>query len=269
METRSVKALSDLNKALWRAIVKLYRSDPLTHCYLMYDLIYELENTDAVFRAGSSGIDAYVLIWRGPRVWGVHLWGSALDLLKRVELPRDIPTFIHLYTDDRRYAEKVVEIIGSSRASVKAMEFYDMVVNEESFKPYNPEAARRLGEEDLDAFLEIKRSQGREIDRESARKALARGRYYGVYVDGKLIAIAGRYIVLPEVWVVGDVYVRPEYRSRGYGKVATSAITRDALASGAIALLHVDTENRPAIRLYQRLGYRILRKRLWLYLESW
>ncbi len=267
MEAKSVRDLDDLDKALWRAIVELYRSDPLTHCYLMYDLIYELENTDAVFRVGSSGIEAYVLVWYGPRVCGIHLWGYDTDLLKRVELPRDIPTFIHLYTDDRRYAEKIAEIVEDDHIYVKAMEFYDMVVDEESFEPYNPGAARRLVEEDLDAFLEIKRVQGREVDRERARKAITRGRYYGVYVDGKLVAIAGRYIVLPEVWVIGDVYVRPEYRGRGYGKVVTSAITKDAIASGATALLHVDAENSPAIRLYHRLGYRILRKRIWLYVE--
>ncbi len=265
----SYRSLDSLDKDLWRAIVELYRSDSLTHCYLMYDLIYELENIDAVFRVGSSGIDAYVLVWRGPRVWGAHLWGNDTDLLKRVELLRDVPTFIHLYTDDRRQAEKVIEVLRYGHGSIRVMEFYDMVVDEESFKPYNPGAARRLGEEDLNAFLEIKRVQGREIDRERARKIITRGRYYGVYVDGKLVAIAGRYIVLPEVWVIGDVYVHPEYRGRGYGKVVTSAITRDAIASGAIALLHVDTENSVAIKLYQRLGYKILRKRIWLYVEPY
>lgn len=263
----SYRRLDDLDRSLWRAVVELYISDPLTHCYLMYDLIYELENIDAVFRMRNGVIDAYVLLWRGPHVYGVHLWGSDIDLLKRVELPRDVPTYIHLYTDDRRFAEKVIEIAKDSRSVVRAMEFLDMVTDEKSFRPYNPEAARRLGEEDLDAFLEIKRVQGREIDREDARKAIARGRYYGVYVDGKLAAIAGRYIVLPEVWVIGDVYVRPEYRGRGYGKIVTSAITRDAIVSGATPLLHVDTENTPAVRLYHRLGYRVLRKRIWLYIE--
>ncbi len=263
----SYRGLDDLDKELWRAIVELYSSDPLTHCYLMYDLVYELSNIEVLFRVSGGRINAYVLVWRGLRVCGVHLWGSDIEMLKRIELPWDRPMFIHLYTDDRRDVEKVLNILAGGGAVVRVKEFYDMIVDEGRFKPYNPGAARRLGEEDLEQFLEIKRVQGRELDRESARRVLARGRYYGVYVGSKLVAIAGRYIALPEVWVVGDVFVHPEYRRRGYGKIVTSAITRDAVYSGAIALLHVDVENAPAIRLYQRLGYRILRKRVWLYAE--
>jgi len=263
----SIRYLKDMDSGLWRAIVELYLSDPLTHCYLMYDLIYELNNIDVVLRVGEEKVDAYTLLWQGRRVWAVHLWGEDVELLKYIEFPRAKPGFIHLYGGGRDLVEKVLSVVKRSCVDVDVREFYDMVVDEKSFRPYNPGAARRLGEEDLDAFLEIKRVQGRGVDREEAMEILARGRYYGVYVDSELVAIAGRYVALPEVWVVGDVFVRPEYRGRGFGKVVTSAITRDAVTSGAVALLHVETSNIPAIRLYQRLGYRILRKRVWLYLK--
>lgn len=35
----------------------------------------------------------------------------------------------------------------------------------------------------------------------------------------------------------------------------TSAVTRDAINSGAMAMLHVLEDNEPAIRAYRRLGY--------------
>jgi len=258
-------SLSDLNANLWRAVVELYLSDPLTHCYLMYDLIYELGNIEAVFSVDGGSVGSYVLLWRGPRIQGVHLWGRDSGLLRRVGIDWGRPVFIHLYTDSRSFAEEVLSVIGRG---AEVFEFYDMVADEQSFKPYSGSVAiRRLGLEDMDSFMALKRVQGREVGREEAAKMILRGRYYGAYVDGILAAIAGRYIALPEVWVIGDVYVHPDYRGRGLGKAVTSAITRDAVASGAAALLHVDVNNAPAINLYKDLGYRILRKRIWIHIR--
>jgi len=258
-------SLDDLDADLWRAVVELYLSDPLTHCYLMYDLIYELRNIEAVFSVDGGSVESYVLLWRGPRIQGVHLWGQYVGLLRRVSIDWSRPTFIHLYTDSRSFAEEVLSVIGRD---AEVLEFYDMAVDERSFKPYSgPAEVRRLSLEDLDSFMALKRVQGREVSREEASRMILRGRYYGAYVDGILAAIAGRYIALPEVWVIGDVYVHPDYRGRGLGKAVTSAITRDAVASGAAALLHVDANNAPAINLYKDLGYRILRKRIWIHIQ--
>ncbi|ADM27477.1 GCN5-related N-acetyltransferase [Ignisphaera aggregans DSM 17230] len=255
--------MDDLDIDLWRAITKLYVSDPLTHCYLMYDLIYEYGNIDAVFSVDYNGIVSYILIWNGYRVQGVHLWGYDIDLLNMVDIARDKPVYIHLYTDDYSFSRKIIDIVNQN---AKILEFYDMVVDEKSFIQYNNPIVHRLSLDDIEAFIAIKRIQGREIGYEEAQRILLRGRYYGVYIDRMIVAIAGRYIALPEVWVIGDVYVHPDYRGRGYGKAVTSAITRDAVASGAIAMLHVDTENIPAINLYKGLGYRVYRKRIWIYI---
>jgi len=256
-------SLDDLDAGLWGNVVELYLSDPLTHCYLMYDLIYELGNIEAVFSVDGGYVESYVLLWRGSRVQGVHLWGRDVELLRRVRIDwSSRPSFIHLYTNSRGFAEEVLGAIGRD---AEVLEFYDMAVDERDFKSYIGSAEiRRLGLEDLDSFIALKRIQGREVCREEAAKMILRGRYYGAYVDGILAAIAGRYIALPEVWVIGDVYVHPDYRGRGLGKAVTSAITRDAVASGAAALLHVDVNNAPAISLYKDLGYRILRKRIWI-----
>jgi len=229
----------------------------------MYDLIYELRNIEAVFSVDEGSVESYVLLWRGPRLQGVHLWGREAELLRRVSIDWSRPAFIHLYTDSRSFAEEVLSVISRN---AEVLESYDMTVNECSYRPYSGSViVRRLSLEDLDSFIALKRVQGREVSREEAVKMILRGRYYGAYVDEILAAIAGRYIALPEVWVIGDVYVHPDYRGRGLGKAVTSAITRDAVTSGAVALLHVDVNNSPAINLYKNLGYRILRKRIWIY----
>ncbi|RLE63348.1 MAG: GNAT family N-acetyltransferase, partial [Thermoprotei archaeon] len=43
------------------------------------------------------------------------------------------------------------------------------------------------------------------------------------------------------------------------------ALTREAVASGALAGLHVEEDNEPAIRVYKSLGYRITKTRIWIF----
>ncbi|UWZ83571.1 GNAT family N-acetyltransferase [Occallatibacter riparius] len=50
--------------------------------------------------------------------------------------------------------------------------------------------------------------------------------------------------------------VSPEHRRRGVARELLTHLEQSALAAGAAAIwLHVDTENAPAIRLYQAHGY--------------
>jgi ribosomal protein S18 acetylase RimI-like enzyme len=53
-----------------------------------------------------------------------------------------------------------------------------------------------------------------------------------------------------------ELYLRPEIRGRGLGRVAMAAVEAAARAAGAGALyLMVRPENEPAMRLYRSAGY--------------
>lgn len=87
---------------------------------------------------------------------------------------------------------------------------------------------------------------------------------YGAYVGDILASIACTYVRMPEVWLIGNVYTRPSYRGRGLAKAVTSTVTARALVCSTKPFLHVEKNNRPAIRLYARLGYKALRIRPWI-----
>jgi RimJ/RimL family protein N-acetyltransferase len=84
------------------------------------------------------------------------------------------------------------------------------------------------------------------------------GVYQGVSVEGRLVAIAGTHVVSRSegVAVVGNVLTHPAHRNRGYGRLATSAVTERLLRLCPDIVLTVDPHNKPAIRAYERLGYR-------------
>lgn len=255
-------SLEELSYELWVSITSLYLGDPLTHAYLAYDLIYQLPWTRIFFNVSEGSVRGYMLIWRGRRALGVHLWGDAVELVEL--LPTGSPMIVHLYSQE--LLDEVVDHL-EPYGSVEVRDYVDMAVGEEGFKPYRPSEAIRLGPGHVDMLLDVKRSRGLRVDREEVEEALTTYRYYGVIVDGVLASTACAYLRLPEVWIIGDVYTRPEHRGRGYAKIATSAITRDAVVSGAKALLHVEKGNTPAIAVYRTLGFKALRARPWVFYE--
>jgi predicted GNAT family acetyltransferase len=70
--------------------------------------------------------------------------------------------------------------------------------------------------------------------------------------------VAGTHLVAPAwgVAAVGNVYVHPHWRGRGYGALVSSAVTAELLQRGLLVVLNVDQDNPAAIHLYRQLGYR-------------
>ncbi|MGQ9572636.1 MAG: GNAT family N-acetyltransferase [Dehalococcoidia bacterium] len=129
-----------------------------------------------------------------------------------------------------------------------------MSVSAESFRPAQGEA-RRLRRRDIGVVNALQRSEGFGF---YSAAVLEEGIYYGVYVDGRLVAMAGTHVVAPSqgLALVGNVMTHPRYRGRGYAGIATSAVTAELLKTCPAVLLTVNAANKTAVRLYERLGYR-------------
>ncbi len=74
-----------------------------------------------------------------------------------------------------------------------------------------------------------------------------------------VLAVAGTHLVAPTwgVAAVGDVYVHPAQRGRGYGALVSSAVTAELLQRGLLVVLNVDQNNPAAISLYRQLGFAV------------
>jgi len=258
-----------LEEAGWgvaRGLIELYHSDPLSHCYLLYDMIYEASRSRILVGVEEGRAACYLLYWSPGGYAALHLWGAcSVDLLGSIGglLEGYGRVFVHLGEGiDPGPVEEYLRGLGYS---VSRETLLDMVVGEDGFKPRMVVEPVRLGPGSLDDYLALMRLWGRRMTRERALELLSRQRFYGVYLEGRLVAVAGTYLRLPEVWVIGSVYVHPDYRRRGLGSSVVSAVTRDAVQSGAHALLHVEESNTPARRLYESLGYRVAARKWWVF----
>ncbi len=129
-----------------------------------------------------------------------------------------------------------------------------MSLSAERFRPARGDT-RRLTRADIGAVNALQRSEGFGF---YSAAVLHEGVYYGVYVDQRLVAMAGTHVAAPSqgLALVGNVMTHPRYRGQGYGSIATSAVTAELLKTCPDVLLTVDASNKAAIRLYERLGYR-------------
>jgi ribosomal protein S18 acetylase RimI-like enzyme len=88
-------------------------------------------------------------------------------------------------------------------------------------------------------------------------QAIADGVYYGIRVNGRLVAAAGTHVIgrRASIAVVGNVLTQPEFRGRGYAQATTAAVTARLLEFCDHVVLNVRSDNPPALNAYRRLGY--------------
>jgi RimJ/RimL family protein N-acetyltransferase len=131
-----------------------------------------------------------------------------------------------------------------------------MLVEASTFHAVHHEDVRRLTGRDIREVNRLYRSDGTPAfyTAENIDDAV----YYGCFEDGRLVAVAGTHVVAPEegIAVLGNVFTAPSRRGRGLAASVTSAVTSEVLDSCRKVVLSVDPRNAPALRLYERIGYR-------------
>lgn len=86
------------------------------------------------------------------------------------------------------------------------------------------------------------------------------GTFCGVREDGRLVAAGGTHLYSsPErIGAIGNVYTRRSHRGRGLAAAVVRAIVDGLRTRGTETIaLNVRTGNTTAVRLYERLGFRI------------
>lgn len=197
----------------------------------------------------------------GPGGWAllVHSRGGLGSALLTLGDGRALEALLRLHPGPRQtFATCLVEHL-----PVMVEHFYlshqqpmmRMQVTAEAFRP-PCRPVQRLSGRDMRTINRLYSSEGAPSN--YTARQVEDGIYYGVYVNGRLAAVAGTHVVSPSygVAVVGNVYTHPHHRGRGFGSVVTGAVTAEALERCSLVVLSVDPRNRAAVRAYRRLGYR-------------
>jgi ribosomal protein S18 acetylase RimI-like enzyme len=128
-----------------------------------------------------------------------------------------------------------------------------MWVDRSHFKPYPATVQRLLPVE----IGELNRLYQLGFASWLPANAIADGVYYGMRVNGRLVAAAGTHVISPtaRLAVVGNVLTHMDYRGRGFATAVTGAVTAELLRTCDQVVLNVRADNPPAINAYRHLGF--------------
>ncbi len=135
------------------------------------------------------------------------------------------------------------------------MPMWRMALSAGSFRPIGEENCVRLTPDDADRVMALFTLGGGDA---FTPAQMAAGVFYGIISGDRLVSVAGTHLVSPTYGVaaVGNIFTHPEYRGRGHGTAATSAVVAELLGSGIRDIvLNVSQANEGAIRIYERLGF--------------
>ena len=236
--------------------------DPVRHAYARWDLQQAPDQVEfRVWREGETPV-AYLLIWNGtPGLPVVHWVGDPHAPLVEVLPPRPLIAVV---------PETQIEPVRLARGPTTVRHILVMAHDRPASRPRTPvEGVRRLREEDLPALRRFIASEEAWLVRgyTSVRPTTDPKREepaWAAFDGDRIVGVARAQVRLPEVWVLGGIYVTESHRNRGIGRTLTAAATLEAEARGARAALYVREDNAPARKVYEELGYRAMDRRAWI-----
>lgn len=82
------------------------------------------------------------------------------------------------------------------------------------------------------------------------------GSFFGIRQNGKLVAMAGERMKVPGHTEISAVCTHPDHLGQGYAAALISRVMQGIIQRGETPFLHSRADNKRAIELYTRLGFR-------------
>lgn len=150
----------------------------------------------------------------------------------------------------------LVDMFGMENIAENYGHNYRMVLKGDP-EPVNDPNIRRLKLSDIDKINELYRLAYPHnwFDSRMAKT----GKYFGYFESGMLVGIAGIHVYSPEyrIAALGNIATHPDFRGRRIAYKVTSALCNDLKKTADIIGLNVKSDNNPAIKCYQNVGFEI------------
>ncbi len=149
------------------------------------------------------------------------------------------------------------EVAAASDPAVRLARDADAAVLTRWRKMYREERGI-LFDADMDAMIQAQRVFVQEEAAPSGNGAGA--------AAGNIVAVGKFDLELARLVEIGGVFTFPEYRKRGYGARIVGDLASRIRVLGKVPTLQVDQDNVPAVRLYEKLGWKRMGElaRVWL-----
>jgi RimJ/RimL family protein N-acetyltransferase len=252
-----IERIDENNK---QKILSILKQDIVKHVFAYYDLQHEAEKTTVYASFKNSELEGYILIFTALEYPSVILECKSNLARELMKYAREKHFIMHTYPT-------LLQTVKATFPDAKHyVEDWMMVERAEAHFFKSPLVRRLFTHEDaskLSALLSTRTDRPAVVEKRFV-ELVTKTPVYGVLVNSELVAYAGSFIQLPEVWMIGGVYTRPDHRNKGYATLATSAVTQEALKHAEKAALFVRSDNAPAVKAYEKIGYVKIGEKLWV-----
>jgi len=242
-----------------RRVIDSLRLDVIRHVFAFYDIQHEPEHTTMYAAFEDNILKGYILIY------------TALDFPSVIlECENGIAEKLIAYAPENGFIvhtlPNLLPIIKNKFQNAKHYIEDWMLVKKGEMNFFRSGLVRRLCTKDDASKLAILLSSREDRPKRTKKYMdwISKMPIYGVSINSELVSYAGSFIQLRQVWMIGGVYTHPNHRNKGYATLATSAMTEEALKHAEAAALFVRSDNYPAIRVYEKIGYRKIGEKLWI-----
>ena len=241
-------------------MIDCLRLDVVRHVFGYYDIQHEPERTSVYAAFDNGSLKGYILIYTGLQFPSVIL-----------ECEKDVAEKLVEYLPENRFimhiAPDLLPVVKRKIPKAKCYVENWMLVKKGKASFFRSKLVHKLRTKDdasqLATLLSSREDRSRRTTNEYST-LISKQPTYGVFVDGELVSYAGSFIQLPQVWMIGGVYTHPNHRNKEYATLATSAVTKEALKISETAALFVRFDNYPAVRVYEKIGYKKIGEKLWV-----
>jgi ribosomal protein S18 acetylase RimI-like enzyme len=246
-------------------VERVHADDQEAVSYLEYDLArnaleiwglkFESDRFELYVLRDEGRTVAHLSNYHAPEADYVNIGGRATAILSLLPLvPRmAVVTF-------------ATEAFEAAKGSIRPDSLYRvdlMLVRRGEERLAGPRAAVELSEKHADDYTAFSPPGSPQAPIDYAREQLARHPTFGVFEDGRLVAVASLGAFLPDMAVIMAVETLKESRRKGHGSAVVSAAVREALNRSKACSLWVASENAEAVSLYLKLGFKKVGEVLW------
>ena len=231
--------------------------DKILHIFTIYDFRYMRDKTQIWVALENEKIAGYLLEFDNTIV---HTHGSAESVSKLLDYTNlDEPVFV-IEPHHLRVVEEFFKPLGPTDSSTKGeiTTYLIVKVDAETFKPSITHRVKKLRTKDLG---EVSENMGDEWKRR-IENVIHKGVAFGAYDNGSLVAVATVSEILEGLALIRGVYTVPSSRRKGFATSACSALVQELIDLGNEAMLWVTRDNLPAIRVYEKIGFKKTRHSL-------
>jgi ribosomal protein S18 acetylase RimI-like enzyme len=238
-------------------IAAFFEDRRLWSAYGLCDLDQPYRRHARFLGATSEGtIAAVVLVYAPPGFNGVLPFGDVGGVAAIFTASSELPFEAFLLV-----GEEHMEAVERRYRVARPWDMLRMAVNRTTFSPCaSDRRIVRLSAADKPAIEVLYRAEPDSAFFDSA--TLVHGKHFGVYEAGALVAIAGTHAwsARYRIGAIGGVFTHPDFRGRGLGTATTGAVAQALIDSEVDdVVLNVRADNMPALRVYARLGFMVVR----------